>query len=60
MGIPSPFKFLGFLFNNLPRFFKNPFKARIVIEEVKSGSQQQHEVINSVTNLAKKNILKKC
>ena len=46
------------LSNHLPSFSKNPSQAQVVIEEVRAGGQ--HEVINSVDNLAKKNILKKC
>lgn len=45
------------LFNYLPNSYTNPYQAQVI---VKRGGHQQHEAINSVDNLAKKNILKKC
>ena len=42
------------LSNHLLSFSKNPSQAQVVIEEVRSGGQQQHEVINSVANSVKK------
>ena len=41
------------LSNHLPSFFKSLSQAQVVIEEVRSGGQQ--EVINSVANSVKKN-----
>ena len=46
------------LFNHLPSFSKNPSQAQVVIEKVRAGGKQQHEVINSVDNLAKKKYFK--
>ena len=46
------------LFNHLPSFSKSPSQAQVVIEKVRAGGKQQHEVINSVDNLAKKKYFK--
>ena len=46
------------LFNNLPNFSENSSQAQVVVENVRGGGKQQHEVINSVDNLAKKKYFK--
>lgn len=48
------------LFTHLLSFSTNPYQAQVIGEKVRGGGQEEHEVINSVDNLAKKNILKKC
>ena len=46
------------LFTDLPNAPKNACQSQIVIEKVRAGGNQQHEVINSVDNLAKKEYFK--
>ena len=50
--------FFTILFNHLVSFSQNQSQSQVVIGKIRAGGNQQHEVINSVDNLAKKEYFK--